>query len=75
MSIFFKYFYNLVILIGTKVTLGLNNSTGLIALGNKKLPGACGGNKISITVKPVYNDHLMRYFSVFWGSSRWPRAT
>ena len=27
------------------------------------------------TVKPVYNDHLMEYFSVFWSSSRWPRAT
>ena len=28
-----------------------------------------------ITVKPVDNDHLMGYFSVFWSSSRWPRAT
>ena len=27
------------------------------------------------TVKPLYNDHLMGYFSAFWGSSRWPRAT
>ena len=27
------------------------------------------------TVKPVYNDHLMGYFSVLWSSSRWPRAT
>ena len=27
------------------------------------------------TVKPVYNDHLMGYFSAFWNSSRWPRAT
>ena len=27
------------------------------------------------TVKPVYNDHLMGYFSAFWSSSRWPRAT
>ena len=27
------------------------------------------------TVKPVYNDHLMRYFSAFWCSSRWARAT
>ena len=27
-----------------------------------------------ITVKPVYNDHLI-YFSAFWSSSRWPRAT
>ena len=28
------------------------------------------------TVKPVYNDHLLGYFSAFWGSSaRWPRAT
>ena len=26
------------------------------------------------TVKPVYNDHLMGYFSPFWSSSRWPRA-
>ena len=25
------------------------------------------------TVKPVYNDHLMGYFSAFWSSSRWPR--
>ena len=23
-------------------------------------------------VKPVYNDHLVGYFSVFWSSSRWP---
>ena len=30
---------------------------------------------ISYTVKPVYNDHLMGYFSAFWSSSRWPRAT
>ena len=27
------------------------------------------------TVKPVYNDHLMGYFSAFWSSSMWPRAT
>ena len=27
------------------------------------------------TMKPVYNDHLMGYFSAFWSSSRWPRAT
>ena len=27
------------------------------------------------TVKPVYNDHLMGYFSAFYSSSRWPRAT
>ena len=26
-------------------------------------------------VKPVYNDHLMGYFSAFWSSARWPRAT
>ena len=26
------------------------------------------------TVKPVYNDHLMVYFSAFWSSSRWPLA-
>ena len=24
------------------------------------------------TVKPVYNDHLMGYFSAFWSSTRWP---
>ena len=29
----------------------------------------------SITVKPVYNDHLMEYFSAFWSSFRWPLAT
>ena len=28
-----------------------------------------------VTVRPVYNDHLMGYFSAFWSSSRWPRAT
>ena len=28
-----------------------------------------------ITVKPVYNDHLMQYLSAFWSSSRWSRAT
>ena len=27
------------------------------------------------TVKPVYNDHLMGYFSAFWSSSRWPNLT
>ena len=27
------------------------------------------------TVKPVYNDHLMGYFSAFWSSSRRSRAT
>ena len=27
------------------------------------------------TVKPVYNDHVMGYFSAFRSSSRWPRAT
>ena len=27
------------------------------------------------TMRPVYKDHLMEYFSAFWGSSRWPRAT
>ena len=27
------------------------------------------------TVKPVYNDHLMGYFSAFWSTFRWPRAT
>ena len=30
---------------------------------------------IARTVKPVYNDHLMGYFSAFWSSSWWPRAT
>ena len=30
---------------------------------------------IPITVKPVYNDHLMGNFSAFWSSSRWPWAT
>ena len=27
------------------------------------------------TGKPVYNDHLVGYFSAFWSSFRWPRAT
>ena len=27
------------------------------------------------TVKPVYNDHPIGYFSAFWSSSRWPLAT
>ena len=26
------------------------------------------------TVKPVYNDHRMGYFSAFWSSSRWPKG-
>ena len=30
--------------------------------------------KIHDAAKPVYNDHLVGYFSAFWGSSRWPRA-
>ena len=29
----------------------------------------------NVTVKPVYNDHPTGYFSDFWSSSRWPRAT
>ena len=29
----------------------------------------------NLWVKPVYNNHLMGYFSAFWSSSRWPRAT
>ena len=32
------------------------------------------GRLVTSTVKPVYNDHLMGYFSAFWSSSRWPRA-
>ena len=35
----------------------------------------CSRWDISYTVKPVYNDHLMGYFSAFWSSSRWSRAT
>ena len=31
--------------------------------------------KCICTVKPVYNDHRMGYFSAFWSSSRWPMAT
>ena len=27
------------------------------------------------TVRPVYNDYLMGYFSGFWSSPGWPRAT
>ena len=34
-----------------------------------------GENSYTCTVKPVYNDHLMWYFSAFWSSSRWPGAT
>ena len=33
------------------------------------------GNKWYCTVKHVYNDHLMGYFSAFWSPSRWPVAT
>ena len=38
---------------------------------------SCGTEETrrGITVKPVYNDHLMGYFSAFWSKSRWPRAT
>ena len=42
--------------------------------GNLKWNGPLIGN-CEGTVKPVYNDHLMGYFSAFWSSSRWPRAT
>ena len=47
-------------------------------------PFWCGGRNIVgldlyqpavSTVKPVYNDHPMGYFSAFWSSSMWPRAT
>ena len=37
-------------------------------------PGRGVGDGSLYTVKPVYNDHLMGYFSAFWSSSRWPRA-
>ena len=37
--------------------------------------GIYDANATACTVKPVYNDHLMGYFSAFWSSSRWPRAT
>ena len=33
---------------------------------------SCGWRRCWYTVKPVYNDHLMGYFSAFWSSSRWP---
>ena len=39
-----------------------------------KLPGIVWSPILTNTVKPVYNDHLMGYFSAFWSSSRWPRA-
>ena len=47
-------------------------------LGGSSVDGLSGTIKCRTefdTVKPVYNDHLMGYFSAFWGSSRWPRAT
>ena len=36
---------------------------------------SCGTEETrrGITVKPVYNDHLMGYFPAFWSTSRWPR--
>ena len=36
-----------------------------------KLLHVCGHDHT--TVKPVYDDHLMGYFSAFWSSSGWPR--
>ena len=35
----------------------------------------CDPNNHFNTVKPVYNDHLMGYFSAFWRTPRWSRAT
>ena len=35
---------------------------------------SCGRRMLG-TMKPVYNDRLMGYFSAFWSSSRWPLAT
>ena len=35
----------------------------------------CWPPVLCYTVKPVYNDHPMGYFSAFWISSRWSRAT
>ena len=32
----------------------------------------CKTVAIADTVKPVYNDQLMRYYSAFRSSSRWP---
>ena len=40
----------------------------LVEKGIPKLRTDRGRN----TMKPVYNDHLMGYFSAFWSSSRWP---
>ena len=36
---------------------------------------SCNIYVTDVPVKPVFNDHLMGYFSAFWCSSRWPRAT
>ena len=54
---------------------------GISALNNqnfeniKAVFGIRSSDADVITVKPVYNDHLMEYFSSIWSSSRWPRAT
>ena len=33
---------------------------------------SCHVVRLCIYSEPVYNDHLMGYFSAFWSSSRWP---
>ena len=39
------------------------------------LPLSMAQNDMQLPRKPVYNDHLMGYFSAFWSSSSWPWAT
>ena len=46
--------------------------TDIIIIAPRR-PHHTGG--IQATLKPFYNDHLMGYFSAFWSSSRWLRAT
>ena len=52
-----------------------NMSTVLVYIHNDPVDTQYVLPLTSHTVKPVYNDHLMGYFSAFWSSLSWPRAT
>ena len=54
------------------IIVNIVNASDGMAIGEAE--ASTGTYEIDIK-KPVYNDHLMGYFSAFWSSSRWPRAT
>ena len=58
-----------------KTAIDSTRNKALVNSDDRKPSWGPAGIAILPTVKPVYNDHLMGYFSASWSSSRWPRAT